>query len=249
MISLFNFLNKNNMSTKNVNNKALKRKADEKKVIDTNNAKTAKQWWSSADTEMLLEALGKSGLRNSTLPNGSGNMISFQEKLTIKLQDCRLMSAVDENNKLCVSLDEPQFECMQRVSERLQQTLIARLKLLHPKHSNAEFVPSVKTSEQTGQNYLKTKVQLLGISRSMGCGLDGVLSKNIPETLNTVGCVADMRIRIDGVYLTKERCGIVTKVDIFKLKSMPSEEDVEAEREAKKQRLDDSRTEELMNGF
>jgi hypothetical protein len=237
------------MSPKNITNKELKRKAAEKKEIDANNAKTSSQWWTVADTEMLLEGLGTAGVRTSVLPNGSGNMISFQEKLTIKLQDCRLMSAVDENNKLCVSLDDSQFECLQRVSDKLQKTLIARLKLLHPNHDKAEFVPSVKTSEQTGQNYLKTKVQLLGFSRSMGCGLDGVLSKNIPETLSTVGSGVDMRIRIDGVYLTKERCGIVTKVDIFKLKTMPSEEDVEAERAAKKQRMEESRTKELMNAF
>jgi len=232
------------MSPKNMN-KDLKKEQTVKKTLAKNNLKTSDQWWGAEDTEKVVHRVGTMKTAFNSLPNGSGFMLLFKDKLSVKLQDCRLMSAVDENNKLCVSLTDEQFEFFELLSRQLESTLIARLKLMNPNHADAGFLPSVKVSEQTEQKYLKTKVQLLGASRTMGCGLDGAVSDNVPATLSHVGASADIRIRVDGVYLTKERCGIMSKVDLFKLKSIPSEEEVEKERETKKRRLHESRMEEM----
>jgi len=229
--------------------KKIKQEKEDKATIAKNNATTSKQWWSSQDTEQMLLNLKDLKERNTSLPNGSGNMITFQDQISVKLQDCRLMSEVNDNNKLCLSLDDEQFHFFHLLSETLNKSLIARLKMMHPKHSEAEFWPSIKISEQTGNKYLKTKVQLLGASRTMGCDVDGTVSSNVPETLSTVGAMLDVRIRVDGVYLTNEKCGIITKVDIFKVKSLPSEEEVEQERETKRRRMDESRMGELLNNF
>ena len=229
--------------------KKAKQMKQDKATIANNNAATSKQWWSSQDTEQMLLNLNDLKERNTALPNGSGNMITFQDQISVKLQDCRLMSEVDDNNKLCLSLDDEQFHFFHLLSETLNKSLIARLKMMHPKHAEAEFWPSIKISEQTGNKYLKTKVQLLGASRTMGCDVDGTVSNNVPTTLSTVGAMLDVRIRVDGVYLTKEKCGIITKVDIFKVKGMPSDEDVEQERETKRRRMDETRMGELLNNF
>jgi len=77
--------------------------------------------------------------------------------------------------------------------------------------------------------------------------LDGTTCINPLETLVDVGSVMDVRVRVDGVYVTKERAGLVTKIDLFKLKSVPSEEDKEVHRANKRAKMDAEREEELKN--
>ena len=230
------------------NNKS--EKASDKKALQRNNANTSNVWWSAQQTSKIIKGLPKIQTNSPTsLPGGAGSMITFKDKVYVKLQDARLLSAVDDNNKLCLSLDDEQWEFFNSMSEALDKSHIARLKLLNPDHSEAEFWASVRSSEQTDNKYLKTKVQLLGSSRTMGCDLNSELSTNVPATLSVVGSCLSARIRVDGVYLTKDKCGIITKVDMFKMKSAPSEEEVEAERDAKRRRMDENRLGELMNDF
>ena len=208
----------------------------------------AAKWWDGAVDANAAASLVKSlKTRTSSLPNDVGVLRMFESDFGLKMVDANLMSAVDENKKLCISLTDEQYDFLQKVEREAEETLITKVKMCEPKYEGAEFMSCVKVSESTGQKYLKTKVQLLGRSRSFGVNMDGSTCENPLETLVDVGAVLDVRIRVDGVYVTKERAGLVTKIDLFKVKSIPSEEDKEEERSAKRARMDAERSEELKN--
>lgn len=205
-------------------------------------------WWTeSIDSDATVSSMKALNSRMSTLPNDVGVLRMFESDFGVKMTDASLMSAVDENKKLCISITDAEYDFLKRVEEQLNATMVEKVKMCDSKYEGAEFMSCVKVSEQTGQKYLKTKVQLLGRSRSFGVNLDGSTCVNPLETLVDVGAVLDVRIRVDGVYVTKERAGLVTKVDLFKVKSIPSEEEVEDERAAKRARMDEERAEELKN--
>lgn len=209
--------------------------------------KTAYQkWWeSSADSERILEGLVNLKTRMSTLPNNIGMINSFEGGMSIKLKGARLMSECDDYNKLCLSLTDEEYDFLKELETRIHNTMIPSVKMMNPKFENAVFGSNVRVSESTEQKYLKTKLQIRGMSCSMGLDVKGSLIKDTPASLKTVGSVVDVKIRIDGVYATKDNCGMMTKIDVFKIKSQPSEEELEEERNAKRQRLEDTRMQEL----
>jgi hypothetical protein len=209
---------------------------------------TPARWWNQEiEAEGALNAVRSLGSKMSTLPNDVGVLRMFDTEFGVKMCDANLMSAVDENKKLCISLTDEQYDFLKKVEDLMKETLIAKVKMIDPKYENADFMSCVKVSESTGQKYIKTKVQLLGRSRSFGVNLDGTTCINPLETLVDVGSVMDVRIRVDGVYVTKERAGLVTKIDLFRLKSIPSEEDKEAHRASKRAKMDADREAELKN--
>ena len=209
---------------------------------------TSARWWNEEiNAEGALNGVKALSSKMSTLPNDVGVLRMFDTEFGVKMCDANLMSAVDENKKLCISLTDDQYDFLKKVEDLLKETLIAKVKMCDPKYENADFMSCVKVSESTGQKYIKTKVQLLGRSRSFGVNLDGTTCINPLETLVDVGSVLDVRVRVDGVYVTKERAGLVTKIDLFKLKSVPSEEDKEEHRANKRAKMDAEREEELKN--
>lgn len=203
----------------------------------------SKQWLAGQDTEAMLNHMKKAKTTMTTLPNNAGHIMTFKDSMAIKLVDSKLMSAVDENNKVCFSLDDEAYAFLEAYSEQILSTLVARMKLLHPEHEDAEMWPVIKISEQTETKYLKTKVQTVGASRSMGCTVDGHITHKVLECMTSVGSVVDVRIKLDGVYLTKDKCGLMTKVDMFRVKSIPTEEEIEADKAEKMKALEEARKE------
>lgn len=209
---------------------------------------TSTRWWNEdIDCEGALAGMKSMKSKMTTLPKDVGVLRMFESEFGVKLCDAKLMSVVDENKKLCISLTDAQYDFLKKVEDQLRGTLIAKVKLCEPKYEESEFTSCVRVSETTGQKYIKTKVQLLGRSRTYGVDLDGSTCVNPLESFTAVGTSMDVRIRVDGVYLTKERAGLVTKVDLFKIKSIPSEEDIEEAREKKRARMDAEREEEMRN--
>jgi hypothetical protein len=223
-------------------------KASKNTLVARNN-KHAAAWWDCEDEENngdFADVVTKT-TRVSSLPNGAGMMNLFESDFGLKMGETRLMSEVDENRKLCLSLTDAQYGFLTSLQEELEKTLVQQVKTQHPKYANAEFFSSVKVSETTGQKYLKTKVQLLGYSRTMGIDVDGASVSNVPEVLNVPGTMLHARLMISGVYVTKERCGLVTKLDMFRVTKVPSDEELGEERDAKRRKLEADREEELMN--
>jgi hypothetical protein len=204
-------------------------------------------WENKSEFPSILEDITNKRARFSNVPSAGVSMKLFEKYVPLKVGDASLLSAVDENRKMCIELDDEQFEFVKSIEAMLESTFVAQLKLVEPKLANAEFQSTIKVSEQSGKKYLKTKVQLLGSSRTMGVGLNGKAVSNVPAALDTVGCKINAKIRIDGVYLSKERAGLVTKVDMFRVLSVPSEEDVEGAKEEKRQKLEEDRMKELMD--
>ncbi len=224
-----------------------------KKTARTTKKNTSKQsasaWWAS-DKDMggdIPKSVQMLGSRTVELPNGAGILNLFDGCVGIKLSGVRLMSAVDDNNKCCLALEDKHFDFFEKMQALLLKSKIAEIKHMMPKYADAEFQGNAKVSEQTGQKYLKTKVQLLGPSQTMGLDEKGSNVANVPAALSIPDTLVDIRVRIDGAYLTTERCGMVTKVDIFRIKSKPSAEEQEESRAAKRARFEDARKEELQN--
>lgn len=229
--------------------KSVKSSASKSSTFKRSSAKKAPaRWWEEGlDVNATMSAVKALNNKMSKLPSDVGVLQMFESDFGVKMNGAVLMSGVDENNKLCISLSDAQYDFLKNVEEQLQSTLIAKVKMCDPKFESAEFTPSVKISESTGQKYMKTKVQLLGRSVSFGANMEGKSFSNPAEGLMEVGSVLNIRIRVDGVYVTKERAGLVTKVDIYKVVSVPSEEEKEQARDARLARMEAERCEELKN--
>ena len=240
--------NNNNTKSKSTSVRKSAPKSSKTTSLSANNKKHAAAWWDCDDENNgdFGDVVAKT-TRMSSLPNGAGMMNLFESDFGLKMGECRLMSAVDENKKLCLSLTDSQYGFLQSLQEELERTLVQRVKDANPKYANAELFSCVRISDSTGQKYLKTKVQLGGYSRTMGIDVEGASVSNVPSVLTIPGTMMQARLIIGGVYVTKDRCGLVTKLDMFRITSVPSDEDIKEEREAKRQKLEAEREEELMN--
>ena len=219
-----------------------------KHELKVRNANHSASWWDCEDENNVdFEGIVTKTSRVSPLPAGSGMMSLFESTFGLKMGETRLMSAVDDNKKLCLSLTDVQYSFLEGLQEELEKTLVQQVKTLHPKYANSKFVSSVKTSEATGNKYIKSKVQLIGYSRTMGVDMDGSTVSNVPMALSIPGTVIQTRLLISGVYVTKERCGLVTKMDMFRVLHVPSVEEMDKEREERIERLESERVEELKN--
>lgn len=213
--------------------------------LAANNKKTADAWWSGELGS--THNIDKQETRLTALPNNIGWMKLFKDPITLKMSDAELMSGVNENSKLCISLTDTQYDFLNSIQEAMNNKLVSQIKGLDNNYMESEFMSSIKVSDATEKKYLKTKVQLLGATRSMGVDVDGGHVTNPILALSTPGTRLDIRIRIDGVYVTKGNAGMMTKVDLFRIKSVPDEEELEAEREAKRARYEQQREEALEN--
>lgn len=201
-------------------------------------------WWKN---ENRVEDISKHSANLKEILNGSIVLKTFDRSPRMKFAGATLLSGVDENKKLCFELNDVQFENLKKIEEALERTFILQLKMMNPQYEDAKFTTCVKESEHSDNKYLKTKVQLLNHSRTMGVDAKGITVINVVEALSVPGTVFDVRVRIDGVYLTKERCGLMTKVELFRVISIPSEEDIEKEKEVKRAKLERTREEELLS--
>lgn len=196
-------------------------------------------WWDGeqgGDTNRLLDTLPSIESQLKDLPKNAGMMKIFKKSCGIKLSETTTLCEVDENRKICVTLDDAQYMFMFELEKALERTLINQLKMLNPSYGDSELKSVVRESEQTGKKYLKTKVQLLGMSRTMGVDAEGKTVVNPVDALSVSGTKLRARVRIDGVYVGKEMCGLITKVDMFKVVSVP---DAEAMEEEKSKRMED----------
>lgn len=198
-------------------------------------------WWgkdamdlSSIDVDACISGRATKDARFKKM---QGSMLLFRAPLYFKVIEASLISPVDENGKVCIRLDEEEYDFL----SKLEECMIT--KMIEPKVSmlgtSPEMKRSVVMSEGTGLPYMKSKIQTLGYSRTTGIGADGKECLDTPSLLETQGSCGDFLMRIEGVYITQQNCGVLMKVDMFRLKSVPSVEDVEEarskrEEEAKK---------------
>lgn len=215
-------------------------------AVETANTSHSDAWWKGDSPSM--EKLLSMKSRMSSIPNASVVLKLFDSSPKIKMS-CELLSAVDENKRVCLSLSDLEYDKFVALEAALEKSFIAQLKLMNPQYTASSLVTSCKVSEQTEKKYLKTKVQLLGYSRTMGIdGDSGEFIRNIPDALSVPGTKVDVSVSIDGAYLSNERCGLVTKLNMFRVKSVPSEEEKEVKREEKRIKLEKER-EELLKSF
>lgn len=214
-------------------------------TLEKNNKKTADAWW-------VGELGGGHNIESQEtrlvpLPNNLGWMKLFKQPITLKMCDAELLTGVNDNSKLCITLTDKHYEFFESIQDTMNNKLVSQIKGLDGSFMESEFMSSVKVSDTTEKKYLKTKVQLLGASRSRGTDINGDNVSDPVSALSTPGTRLDIRIRVDGVYVTKMNSGLMVKVDLFRIKTVPDEEALEAEREVKRQRLEKAREEELEN--
>lgn len=210
-------------------------------------------WWgkdsidlSSLDVEDIVS---KRSTKDAKFKKLSGAMILFRAPIFFKVVDGTTINAVDDNGKVCIRMDEEEYDFL----EKLEETMIK--KLIEPRvlqmGDDPDVMRSVAMSESTGLPYLKAKIQTLGYSRTTGIDQDGKDHMDVPSILQTQGSVGDFLMRIEGVYITPKNCGILAKVDMFRLKSVPSASDLESEKKKREQEakeLRQKRLQEFMGG-
>lgn len=213
----------------------------------------APNWWgkdsidlSSLDVEDIVS---KRGTKDAKFKKLSGAMILFRAPIFFKVVAGTTINAVDDNGKVCIRMDEEEYDFL----EKLEETMIK--KLIEPRvlqmGVEPDVVRGVAMSESTGLPYLKAKIQTLGYSRTTGIDEKGVDHPDVSRILQTQGSVGDFLMRIEGVYITPKNCGILAKVDMFRLKSVPSSEDLESDkkkREEDAKELRQKRIQEFMGG-
>lgn len=161
----------------------------------------------------------------------AGSMVLFRNPIFVKVIDSSVISAVDENGKVCVRLAEDEYDFLHRLEEAMiHQLLDPKMK---QSGSSADVKRCVMMSEGTGLPYLKSKIQTLGYSRTTGIDVDGKEQLDVASLLQTQGSVGDFLLRVEGIYLTQSNCGVLMKVDMLRMKSVPSEKDQEEQRKRK----------------
>lgn len=218
------------------------------KVADTAPVDMVPRWWgedasdfSTIDVDATLNRQFKN------VPFAAGVMNLFKKPILFKLPATRMLSAVDENKKLCLELTENEFNFLTLVSGKMKEKLIDGMMQYNAKWSEAEFSDVLKTSASSGKKYIKVKIQTRGASRTTGMDVDGTMKADTQSILGKIGSEGSFLLRLDGVYLTSTNCGLLAKVDMFRLKSVPSDEDMEEEKAARETDMREVREAELRN--
>ena len=214
------------------------------------NAEQAARWFNNNNTksvEMGLAIVSSDKMRTAYFPKNQGVMKMFPTPFGLRMMDAKLVSGVDEGNKLCVSLDTEQYEFYNTMQEQIMKTVIPQMKAMFPSWNESVRFDSVRVSEKSDKPYIKTKVQLNGASRTMGSDSKGVDVLNHAEALKTPGTVVNVKIGINGVFLTPTKFGLITSISMYNVKSVPDEEEIAAEKESIREEFEEFRKEALRN--
>jgi hypothetical protein len=174
----------------------------------------------------------------------NGIMVLFRKAIYVKIVDGVTINSIDDNNKVCVRIDEEEFDFFNQIQETMQSLMILPRKTSMG-HHDSTMKPCVVRSQESDKPYLKAKVQTLGYSRTTGIDVDGKEQLDTPDLLRTPGTKGDFLMRVEGVYITPTDCGVLAKVDMFRLKSLPSEEDREAYKKDKEDEGEEMRKKRL----
>lgn len=170
----------------------------------------------------------------------NGTMVLFRKSIYVKIVDGITINAIDENNKVCIRIDEEEFEFFKQIQDVMRDLMILPRKTAMGLH-DSDMKQFVVRSQESDKPYLKAKVQTLGYSRTTGIDVEGKEILDTPELLRCPGSKGDFLMRVEGVYITPTDCGVLAKVDMFRLKSLPSEEDREAYKKEKEEVSDATR--------
>lgn len=194
-----------------------------------------------------MSSVSKMDTRYARLPNNAGAMKLFKSVVGLNLPETTTLSEIDENNKLCVTLDDEQYEWLNAMETELQRTTIETLKVMNPSYADSAFKSIIKVSEHTGKKYVKTKIQTLGLSRTIGADASGAAIDDCMRVLGVVGTKLGMRLRVDGAYAGKDSCGLVTKIDMFRIISIPDAEEIAEAKAKRAEDMEAKRMETLMD--
>lgn len=194
-----------------------------------------------------LKLIKSEKMRVSYFPNNAGVMKMFPTPFGLRMMGVKLISGVDENNKLCIALEPAQYEFYKTMQDELMGGIIPNMKSMFTKYAESEPCDTVRVSEHSEKPYIKTKVQLNGTSRTIGSGVDGENAFNHAEALRVPGTTVNVKIGISGVYLTSSRCGLITSISMYNVVDVPDEEAIAEEKESIREEFESFRAEALRN--
>lgn len=228
-------------------NKVQKTMTKRMKVLSDASERT---WYDINDENVLekgLKIVHAEKLRTSFLPKKAGVMRSFPVPIGLRMNDVKVIAGVDENKRLCILLTKEQYDFFSTIQSEIMSTLIPDMKVSHPRFADGEAVENVRVSEKTENPYMRTKVQLRGMSRTLGISVEGEDIMDHEEALSVPGTIINANVGITGAYLSGNACGLVTSISMYRVKSRPTEEEIKAEMAAMMKARDAERMEELRN--
>ena len=186
----------------------------------------------SAEGEVRRHGLVASKLTFSGGAGGRGFMKLFRAPVLIRLEDTEIISSPDEHGGVAIGLSPEQYSFLQDLQSHTRIRLIDLSSHEVPDTYGPVFNPSVRVSKISGRHYLKTKIRVGGKSPTMGIGFGEDTPTDVAVSSSLVpGARATCVVAIDGVYLTPQMSGLVTRLDLFKVVGLttnpPSEPDVE----------------------
>ena len=220
------------------------------KRMKVQNAGVEERWFKSNTPNVVekgLKMMERAKLRTSYFPNGVGVMKMFPTPLGLRMDDVKVISGVDENKKLCLLLTKEQYDFYSTMQTEIMSTIVPAMKMQHPKWVESEGTDVVRVSENSGNAYIKTKVQDRGMSRTLGVGMEGEDILNHDMALAIPGTVINAVVGINGSYLSGASCGLITSISLYRVKSTPSEEEIKEQSEKAMRERDAERAEELRN--
>ena len=174
----------------------------------------------SAETEVARHPV-QSGKFSFQSDGGRGYMILFRESLSVAVLDATILSGVDEHMTMTIQLEDTAFTFM----SALQDAISARLLNPAVSHFPASFgptsAPNIRTSAISGKHYAKIKVRQSGRKSTIGTLLDG--SNAVPPFHENLlrGMRGNFVVAFDGVYVSPQRCGLVVRLDMFRITAPP----------------------------
>lgn len=223
---------------------------DANKRMKIYNDEMALRWYSENDVEAKkigLAIVNNERLRTSYFKGNAGVMKMFRTPFGLRMSDVKIISALDENNKVCISLNTEQYGFYNAIQEEVMGKPMERLKNAFPKWAESEWYNNARISEHSENPYIKTKVQLQGMSRTLGMGAEGVDVVDHADMLKVPGTTIDVKVGISGYFLTATNCGLITSISMYVVKSIPDETEILAEKEKSREEIEAFRAEELRN--
>jgi hypothetical protein len=197
-----------------------------------NNRALATAWWGNDARGTALNKIDVEAevmtrkTKTITMKHGGGKMILFKVPILFKVSDATTLCAVDENKKVCIQLGEEEYDMLNNISE------VATTHLIEPKKSQLGYNETVTKgcvyrSAASGKAYCKVKIQTLGTSRTTGISQKDEEVLDTLSLLQSAGVEGDFLLKVEGVYISSQYCGLLTKVDMFKVKKAPSDAELE----------------------
>lgn len=149
---------------------------------------------------------------------GRGYMKLFQNGIQVLLEGCTVLAPPDVRGAVVLQVSDDAFAYLDAIQYAIKTRLIDTTEEQLPNAYSPVFTLFCRKTQRGDKNYIKTKLRLVGRRATIGMRLgETEPASDAPVDALAIGVVVNAVVAIDGVYISHERTGLVTRLELFRV--------------------------------